>query len=334
KLKKTKKQRGQKPSIFTGLGQSIRGKLILWLVLISLVPLLVVGIINYVMASRLLHTRLLASMTATVSFQEANLQNYFTERSKNIDKITEDVYQQRFNAFAKMDAIKLLKKKLIINYFDESFVFVKNFASGAKQIAIIKEFKQSTSRSRRRFHSFLSKPLNTRGFDSIMLIDPNGKILYASDEFVKPGVSLKKYTGTPEYEAYKKGMKTNGFLDFKPSSLRDEEPVAYFYSPIKDGKMLAGIVVFRMANTSLDPILKHSTGLGKEGESYLVGSDKMFRSNSSKFEDTTIANPAFPIDNELVVKALNGKQGNETTINYLGELVLSSYAPIDIAGNK
>ncbi|MCP3898420.1 MAG: hypothetical protein GY707_01650, partial [Desulfobacteraceae bacterium] len=47
KLKKTKKQRGQKPSIFTGLGQSIRGKLILWLVLISLVPLLVVGIINY-----------------------------------------------------------------------------------------------------------------------------------------------------------------------------------------------------------------------------------------------------------------------------------------------
>ncbi len=334
KLKKTKKQKGQKPLIFSGLGQSIRGKLVLWLVLISLVPLFVVGIVNYYMASKLLYARLLESMTAAVSFQEADLQNYFIERSKNIDKITEDVYQQRFNAFAKMDAIKQLKKKLIKNYFDESFAFIENFASDPKQIEMVKAFKQSTSRSRRRFHSFLSKSLNIRGFDSMMFIDPDGNILYASDELVKPGVSLKKYSDTPEYDAYKNGMKKNGFLDFRLSSLRDDEPVAYFYSPIKDDNTLAGIVMFRMANTSLDPILKHSTGLGKEGESYLVGPDKLFRSNSGKFEDITIVNPAFPIDNELVLKALNGKQGNQTTINYLGELVLSSYTPVDIAGNK
>ncbi len=334
KLKQTNKQKGQKPSIFSGLGQSIRGKLILWLILISLVPLLFVGIINYIMASKLMHARLLESMTAAVSFQEADLQNYFIERSKNIDKITADVYQQRFNAFAKMEAIKQLKKKLILNYFEESLTFTKNFASGPKQIEMIKAFRQSTSKAHRRFHSSLSKSLNIRGFDSMMFIDPDGKVLYASDEFVTPGVSLKKYSDTPEYEAYKNAKNKNGFIDFKLSSLRDEEPVAYFYSPIKDGKTLAGVVMFRMANTSLDPILKHSTGLGKEGESYLVGHDKLFRSNSSKFEDVTIANPAFPIDNELVLKALNGKQGNQTTINYLGELVLSSYTSIDIAGTK
>ena len=74
--------------------------------------------------------------------------------------------------------------------------------------------------------------------------------------------------------------------------------------------------------------------LGKDGESYLVGRDNLFRSNSSKFEISTIANPAFVVDNELIGRIIEGKQGNQATMNYLGEYVLSSYAQIDITGIK
>ncbi|MCK5542358.1 MAG: HAMP domain-containing protein [Desulfobacterales bacterium] len=331
-LKKTKKEK--KYLGFFGLGQSIRGKLILWLMLISLVPLSIIGVINYIMASELFHKRLLNNMTSTVLFQEMDLQNYFIERSKNIDKITEDVYQLRFNAFNKMDTIKHLKKTLIENFFKESMASTKTFVSSPQLIEMIMAFRISTAKSRRQFDSVLSKFIKIRGFDSMMLIDPSGKVLYVSDGFVKPGISLKKYPGTPEYKAYKKATKGTGFLDFKLSYLRNNEPTAYFYNPVKDRGTLAGIALFRMANTSLDPILKESMGLGKDGESYLVGHDKMFRSNSKKFDEITIANPAFPVDNELVVKALEGIQGNQANINYLGELVLTSYAPINIAGNK
>jgi methyl-accepting chemotaxis protein len=333
-LKKQKKQKKQKSLGFSEFGQSVRGKLILWLMLISLVPITIFGVGNYIMASGMLQKRMLNSLTSDVVFQEMDLQNYFNERSKNIDKITEDVYQLRVNAFTKMEAIKNFQKTLIINYFEESLAYTKAFASNPQQIKIVRAFRNSTSSSRRQFHSFLSKFIKVRDFDSMMLIDPNGKVLYASDKIVKPGTYLEKYSKSPEYEAYQKATKKSGFLDFKISSLRDDEPAGYFYTPVKEGKTLVGIALFRMANTSLDPILKQITGLGNEGESYLVGNDKLFRSNSKKFDGITIANPAFIVDNELVVKALEGKEGNQSTLNYLGELVLSSYTSLNIAGNK
>jgi twitching motility protein PilJ len=332
--KKLKKQKKQTSLGFLSLGQSIRGKLILWFVLIALIPLTIVGVINYIMASGLMHKRMLNSMSTAVVFQEMDLQNYFIERSKNIDKITKDVYQLRYNAFAKMDAIKQLKKTLIENYFKESFTFTEAFVSSPQQIDMVKAFRKSSPKSRKQFHPFLSGIIKTRNFSSMMIIDPSGKILYSSDNFIEPETSLKKYPATPEYEAYKKAVRGSGFNDFKLSSLRDDEPVAYFYNPVKEGKALTGIILFRMNNTAFDPFLKNSTGLGKEGDSYLVGYDKLFRSNSRKFDDMTIANPAFLVDDELVVKALEGKQGKQATINYLGELVLSSYAPIVIPGNK
>ena len=339
-LNRTKKEKEKKkgarknPLNFSIMGQSIRGKLMLWLMVISLVPLTIVGIINYFMASGLLNKKMLNSLTAAVSFQEANLHNYFIERSKNIDKITNDVYQLRVNAFTKMDAIKTLKKELVTNYFDQSLIFAKVFSTSPQKLSMIKSFKQSIVSAHRRYHPLLLKLAKIRNFGSIIFIDPNGKLLYSSDDFMKPGSSLKKYPGSPEYQAFKKAKKGSGFFDFKLSPLRDDEPVAYFYNPVKEGRTLAGVVLFRMANNALDPILKKSKGLGDNGESYLVGHDNLFRSNSRKFDELTIANPAFVIDNELIGRIIQGKQGEEAAINYLGELMLTSFAQIDISGNK
>ena len=333
-LKKIKEQKEQQVWGFSDKEKSIRDKLMLWFMLIALVPMTIFGVINYVMSYESLNKKMLENMTTAVSFQEANLQDYFLERSKNIDKITKDVHQLRLNAFAKMDAIKHLKKTLITNYFDESLTFARIFSSSPQKLELVKAFKKSTAEGHKRYHPLLSKLTKMRNFDSITFIDSNGKILYASDNFLKPGISLKKYPRTPEYEAYKKAVKGLGFFDYKVSSLRNGEPAAYFYNPVKDGKTLAGIALFKMSNTALDSILKKSTGLGKDGESYLVGHDKLFRSNSKKFNESTISNPAFPVDNELIMKALEGEQGEQAGINYLGELVLSSYTPINIAGNK
>ncbi len=333
-LKKGKKQKNKKPMRFFNLGQSIRGKLMIWLLLISLVPLTIIGIINYLMASNLLHKKLLRSLTAAVWFQEEELQNYFTERSRNLDKITNDVYQLRFNAYAKMDAIRDLKKSLINNYFKDSFILTKIFCASPQQIKMIKAFKSSPSESHKRFHPFLSKFIKTRDFASMMFINTNGKVLYSSDSIIEQGTSLKKYPKTPEYAAYIKAKKGTGFNDFAISTLRNDEPAGYFYNPIKEGNPLLGIALFRMSNTRLDPILKKSPSLGKEGESYLVGRDSLFRSNSRKFDEITMANPAFVLDSDLIGRVIQGEQGHEANINYLGELVLTSFAQIDIAGNK
>ncbi len=84
--------------------------------------------------------------------------------------------------------------------------------------------------------------------------------------------------------------------------------------------------------------MQDRTGMGKSGESYLIGNDYLMRSDS--FLDPTnhsvsasFKNPEKgSIKTETVKKALNGEEGTEIVIDYNGNEVYSSYGAINIDG--
>ncbi|MCW5210458.1 hypothetical protein VU03_01690 [Desulfobulbus sp. N3] len=78
--------------------------------------------------------------------------------------------------------------------------------------------------------------------------------------------------------------------------------------------------------------MKDTTGLGETGETYMVGMDGMFRSNSRHFEEPTIANPSFLVDTESIVYALAGEDGETSVVNYRGDNVLSAYTAVSLYG--
>ena len=71
------------------------------------------------------------------------------------------------------------------------------------------------------------------------------------------------------------------------------------------------------------------TGLGESGESYLVGSDFLMRSNS-RFQQNTIMNVS--VKTQGVKKALAGFSETDVFPDYRGVEVLSSYCKLDIKG--
>ncbi|MCI5142743.1 MAG: HAMP domain-containing protein, partial [Candidatus Electrothrix sp. ATG1] len=139
--------------------------------------------------------------------------------------------------------------------------------------------------------------------------------------------------GTAEWEAAQKGMLETRFIDYRRSSFQAlGHNVAYFSTPMFSADQTPGLLLFRLQDNALDSIMKDTTGLGETGESYLVGMDGMFRSNSRHFEESTIASPSFLVDTESIVYALAGEDGEASVVNYRGDTVLSAYTAVNLYG--
>lgn len=326
-------QKDLKPFSFSLLSRSIRGKLLIWLLVISLIPMTVIGITSYIFSAGSLRDQSFSRMESTLSFQTLALENYFNEQSKNLQYIAENLDTLQQQSFERLSTIKTLRKKRIIQYFTDLF----NHAQSFSQTQQIEQFviKLKTASPNDAFTGntvFLNDWLENTDFQAITIISPNGKILFSTEEDIADDFAIKE--GTIEWQSLQKGLKETSFSDFGPSAFSEDMPVSYFSSPVGPEDTPKAAILFRVRNDGLDNLMKDGTGLGESGESYLVGPDGLFRSNSRYFEEPTVSNPAFLVETEDVTKALSGLSDNDIIINYRGEYTLSSYAPVEFYGVK
>jgi methyl-accepting chemotaxis protein len=320
-----------KGSLFTGWRRSIKSKLLVWLLLISIVPLAVIAFFSYRYSASALQRQSFENLEATLSFEHEALQQYFTGQEKTLTNLADTMNLFQEEAFVKLAAVRDLLKEEITKYMGTRYNNAQAFGSNPEQVKNFTVFaKNSAAELDSDFAAYLKKWLEERDFHSLLLLNPEGKVLFSSDSSVKPGMAVREKS--PEWHALQKGLQETAFVDYGPASFVKNKSVCYFATPFKAGGQLAGVFLFRLNDDALDWILKLTPGIGESGESYLVGADGMFRSNSVYFEEPTLANPAFVVDTESVVYALAGDSGEETTVNYRGDYVLSSYTAVQLYG--
>jgi methyl-accepting chemotaxis protein len=105
-------------------------------------------------------------------------------------------------------------------------------------------------------------------------------------------------------------------------------PVFFVGVPIfnEEGKPEA-VLVLALDGNCLNQIVGLRDGMGKSGESYLIGGDFLMRSNSF-FQKHGLLQQK--VETDSVRRALAGKDGVETISNYRGIEVLSAYAPLEL----
>jgi methyl-accepting chemotaxis protein len=324
-----KKDVGRKTS---GIG--IRAKLLFWLLLIALIPMAVMGGIGYSLSSKSLEKQSFDHLEATLTLQDKALKDYFSERIRNLENLVDDVQILKEKEFAMMAAIKLQKQKQVAAFFESRFRDIKTFVGSPQQQEAFSGLSSPTSfqATRTKYASFFGGWLMDQKLASLIMVAPDGKVIYSNDASIKTGSSLKDKAGTPEFTAFEKGKQGVAFTDFMRSPLRDNEPAAYFSAPVQKGKKNLGVILFHLPNNAFAEILEDRASLGETGEIYMVGPDGMFRSDSKYFEESTLINPNFLVDTESVAEGLADINGDRVIINYRGEYVLSSYAPVDIPG--
>ena len=220
----------------------------------------------------------------------------------------------------------------------------------------------------RTIHSVLRDYVREFGFYDLLLIDGSGTIVYSVAKEANLGTNLLDgpYQDSNLAAVYQEAQhdylgNSVHLVDFAHHAPSFGEPSSFIAAPIVDGAWLLGVLAFQMPVGEIDDVMTSNQnweidGLGKSGESYLVGPDFKMRSNSRFFLEnpegfldaaekagasatdireirdfgTTIL--AQQVRSPASIAALIGETATTTTTDYRGVEVLSSYAPLDIEG--
>jgi methyl-accepting chemotaxis protein len=216
------------------------------------------------------------------------------------------------------------------------------------------------------FHHHFDEYLASFGYYDIFLVDTQGNLVYSVFKELDYATNLVNgpYADSGLGQAFKKAMQLNKgqttLEDFSPYYPSYNNAASFIATPIAHHGDVKGILIFQMPVDKINDLMTYknqwpSVGLGESGETYLVGSDQLMRSQSrfliedkssylkllSKTMNTTTiklidANSSaiglHKIDSVGAVKALSGKSGFEIIEDYRGEKVLSAYAPLDLLG--
>lgn len=264
-------------------------------------------------------------------------------------------------AFNQLMAIRDIKKDQVEDYFNTAFTELGIFSRGHDAGELYDQLHEHhlatgnradgpydvTSDEYRKiceqYGAGILQFWKNSGYNDLYFIcGDHGHVMFSCSKSADLGTNLRtgpyKDSGLAKLWNKVRETKDAAIVDFAPYPPRNNEPVAFVGRPLLDEQQnLEGMIVFQLSPESLNRLMnKQRAGMGKTGETYLVGPDKLMRSDSLKNPKqfslkASFANPRDGlVDTPASREALNGKTGEAITVDYDGNAVLSAYAPLKI----
>jgi methyl-accepting chemotaxis protein len=218
---------------------------------------------------------------------------------------------------------------------------------GSKQLLDAADDGSAYSTAHARFHPVFRRMLERYGVYDIFLVDADsGRIVYSVFKEVDFGCSLRtgplastSLANAVEAALAKPDRSVVTFGHFKAYMPSYDAPASFIATPIVDDDRVVGAMAFQIPIGTISEIISETTGMGETGETYAVGPDRLFRSNSRFAADlgveSTILDPRFKQDTHAVREALDaGNAGTALGVDYRGKRVLSSWQPVTVHPGK
>ncbi|MBK1647841.1 methyl-accepting chemotaxis protein [Rhabdochromatium marinum] len=170
-----------------------------------------------------------------------------------------------------------------------------------------------------------------------------GHIIYSVKKGAELGLNVKNNFDekNPVSVLWRKVLETKrvAFQDFTLYSYRDNSPRLFIGAPVFNLRGdVVSVVILELSGDIINDIMSRRSGLGKTGETYLVGKDYLMRSNS--YLDSAHYSVVNAFDNPesnkaksiAINAALSGETGSKLIDSYLGLEVLSAYEPLKFEG--
>lgn len=302
----------------------LRTKQIIILLLCSLIPLFVLGIISSQIAKRELLESSYNQLSAIAQIKKTQIEEYFRQRGDDVESLA-----------LSRDITEIYD--LLLGYH-----VLTNVSPTGRYDTSTPEYKQIWDDN----HFFLKKYMEVYGYyDIFIMCAKHGHIMFTISKESDLGENLSsgplKDSGLGS--VWRKVISTNSvrYQDFQPYAPSGGAPAAFVAAPIQKNGETIGVVAVQLSLTSINKIMQERTGLGKTGETYIVGPDKRMRSDSfndpenhsvrASFKGTIEKNGA---DTEAVREALSGKTGERIVVDYTGHRVLSAFTPITFSRER
>ncbi|MFH0998229.1 MAG: methyl-accepting chemotaxis protein [Pseudomonadota bacterium] len=262
-------------------------------------------------------------------------------------------------AYRQLITVREMMKKEVKNYFDDAVAEMKIFSRSKDVLQLFNlvsfldtteikpdgPFDVTTSQYHQMSEQYGENIIQfwkDRGYADIFLIcADHGHVLFTCLKESDLGTNLNQgpYKNSGLAGLWKRIVQTRkpAIIDFEPYAPSRNKPAAFAGYPIfGSNEKLIGVIVFELSTEHINTIMNQRDGLGKTGTAYLVGRDKLLRSdsfmNSDRFSmKASFANPETgKVDTEAVREALAGRSGEKIIRNNEGRTVLSAYSPLKI----
>ncbi|WP_333673667.1 cache domain-containing protein, partial [Elioraea tepidiphila] len=190
-----------------------------------------------------------------------------------------------------------------------------------------------------RWHPFFRMIQERRGYYDVFLISADGQVVYTVFKETDFATDLIRgqWRDTDLARIFARiRANPNGsavaFSDFAPYAPSNGDPAGFIAAPVlADGRFL-GAVVFQMPIDRINQVMQARAGMGETGEVYLVGIDRLMRTDSRFSQERTLLRQR--VDTEAVRSAFNERAGTALMKDYRGEDVLSSYQTLTFEGAR
>ena len=187
---------------------------------------------------------------------------------------------------------------------------------------------------------FFQRYIDAYHYYDVFLIHPEGRVFYTAiqEADYQTNIMTGKFSDSNLGELARRVRETGrfGFADFRPYAPSDDAPAAFIAEPLLENGDVELVVALQLSLTAINAIMQERDGMGETGETYLVGSDRLMRSDSylDPVHHSVAASFQHPdrgnVDTVAVEEALAGETGEKEIIDYNGNTVLSAFTPIQL----
>ncbi len=337
----------------------MKKKLISLFLIIGLVPLLFIGAWISYEARKSLMDKSYEQLVAVREIKKSQIIKYFAERKGDVGVLVHTVNMLTQAAFDKLETVQELKKAQLEDFLNKVQVDItalsksedimklyENLDKYQKDMLIAPDDHFDVSNNEyntiyNEYGKYLIDYTKTYGYYDIFIISTHGHVMFtgAGEDDLGTNLEHGKYKDEPLAHLWRKVVETQDIYieDFSPYSPSNGQ-AAFIGAPIYDNsKNFLGVVTLQIPTDPINKIVQRREGMGKTGETYIVGKNNgrtSFRSNMKTMGQGkyVIGYDVSTISTSYIEAALSGKSGQEIHTDSTGKLVLTAYNPLDIKG--
>ncbi len=305
--------------------RSIRGRLVIWFLILTFSSLTIMGVMAYINARNSLKEQAIRQLVSVRDIKASQIESFLAERLSDVKVMSENP--------STISAIK-----------EFAVAFASLGSENARSLYLDKRSATDAgdgsdySEIHAKYHLLFSNYAKAYDYADLFLVESlKGEVVYSVAKEDDYGSSLVSgpYAESILSIAFNRAKQSQGgkealITDFKPYAPSSGAAASFISSPIYDGTKIVGILIFQTSISEINAIMAERSGLGDTGETYLVGPDKLMRSDSRFSEESTLLKRK--VETIAVEEAIANKTGVEIIKDYRDISVLSAYTQIHFEG--
>ncbi|MEM1045169.1 MAG: methyl-accepting chemotaxis protein [Pseudomonadota bacterium] len=193
---------------------------------------------------------------------------------------------------------------------------------------LVRAGRKPYDKAHRKFHPVLRQTMTDNGFRDLLLVDPDGNVVYSVKKFsdFTADLTSSAWSDTILARAFDAAIAGPAgeahYFDLERYGPHGDRPVGLISAPISIGKKTIGVLIYALSTDRISETLGHYSGLGETGNVFVVNQDGVIQNDSLRTPE--IPEQASSMLNREEVMAALGSAPTFATIDNVGNATVDA----------